>query len=187
MVIQVDIRGHKICLCRQWSCYLLAHTADCPIRSLLLYHQVSFDCRVYKPADQLPDGLVVGAGAPVETVVVDWTASSRVIWRHWNNRTLELNLYVATETIGHDELISESSCSLVLWWHPMSSNMIFFLMHFVFSHWVFTWLNISVRVHINKFSKKVVLRPKKVFVPVCLTVTGVACCPVPARFVAWQL
>ena len=82
MVIQVDIRGHKICLCRQWGCYLPAHTADCPIRSQLLYHQMSFDCRVYKPADQLPDGLVVGAGAPVETVVVNWTASSRVIWRH---------------------------------------------------------------------------------------------------------
>ena len=90
MGIQVDIRGHKICLCRQRAA-TCTHTADCPIRScLLLYHQVSFDYEVYKPADQLPDGLVVGAGTPVEAVVVNWTPSSRVIWRHWNNHTLEL-------------------------------------------------------------------------------------------------
>ena len=159
MVIQVDIRGHKICLCRQWGCYLLAHTADCPIRSQLLYHQMSFDCRVYKPADQLPDGLVVGAGAPVETVVVNWTASSRVIWRHWNNRTLELNLYVATY-----ELNSKPPLSLFLfvnWWHlNISSNNTFFkLMNFVFLHWVFRWLNISV--HINKFSERALIRKKQ--------------------------
>ena len=80
MGIQVDIRGHKICLC----CGNLDAPADCPIRRLLLY-QVSFE---KIPADELPDGLVVSTGATVETVVVNRAAGRRVIWRHWNNHTM---------------------------------------------------------------------------------------------------
>ena len=41
------------------------------------------------PADQLADGLVVSAVAPVQTVVVDWTTGGGVVRCHCKTETMK--------------------------------------------------------------------------------------------------
>ena len=41
------------------------------------------------PADQLADGLVVSAVAPVQTVVVDWTTGGRVVRCYCKTETMK--------------------------------------------------------------------------------------------------